>query len=108
LDKETIDLDNTAEVSINELSATIPETAPRFTFYNYNGSLGKTINITHIVAFAHHIILVFIYTCPSGSKIRERMLYSSSKANVITAAENDASIKISKKVDQLLESLAYG
>lgn len=40
-------------------------------------------------------IIVFIYTCPSSSKIRERMLYSSSKANVITAA----SIKVIKKVD---------
>lgn len=43
-------------------------------------------------------MLVFIYTCPSGSKIRERMLYSSSKANVILEAENEASIKVIKKV----------
>lgn len=47
----------------------------------------------------HYILcLVFIYTCPSNSKIRERMLYSSSKANVINAAENEVSLKVIKKV----------
>jgi hypothetical protein len=44
------------------------------------------------------LYLVFIYTCPSSSKIRERMLYSSSKAGVITAAENEASVTVIKKV----------
>lgn len=53
---------------------------------------------SYLLIILYYIIIVFIYTCPSGSKIRERMLYSSSKANVITAAENDASIKVVKKV----------
>lgn len=46
-------------------------------------------------------VQVFIYTCPSSSKIRERMLYSSSKANVVTAAENDAGVKVTKKVSYI-------
>lgn len=85
LDNEKIDLDNTADVSINDLKNTITENAPRFTFYIYeNGSKES---------------LVFIYTCPSDSKIRERMLYSSSKANVINAAESEASVKVIKKFE---------
>ncbi|KAG2215986.1 hypothetical protein INT46_007046 [Mucor plumbeus] len=85
LDNEKIDLDNATQVSINELSKTISEDAPRFTFYIYQHGSNES--------------LVFIYTCPSSSKIRERMLYSSSKANVITAAENEASIQIIKKFE---------
>lgn len=46
MDNEKIDLDNATQVSINELSKTISENAPRFTFYIYqhgsNESLGKT------------------------------------------------------------------
>lgn len=42
MDKETIDLDNAAQITIHELSKTISETSPRFTFYDYDGSLGKT------------------------------------------------------------------
>ncbi|KAL9548329.1 hypothetical protein MBANPS3_005735 [Mucor bainieri] len=85
LDNEKIDLDNATQVSIQELSKTISATAPRFTFYIYQHGSSES--------------LVFIYTCPSSSKIRERMLYSSSKANVITAAENEASIEIVKKFE---------
>ncbi|KAI8095740.1 hypothetical protein BDF21DRAFT_374090 [Thamnidium elegans] len=86
LNNETIDLDKCADVTINELRNTITENAPRFTFYIYSSSAGKES-------------LVFIYTCPSGSKIRERMLYSSSKANVILEAENEASVKVIKKFE---------
>ncbi|RCI02509.1 Twinfilin-1, partial [Rhizopus stolonifer] len=79
LENEKIDLDNQDQVSIDQLCKAIRQDAPRFTFYVYeNGSTES---------------LVFVYTCPSTSKIRERMLYSSSKANVITAAENEVSLK---------------
>ncbi|KAG2202383.1 hypothetical protein INT47_008854 [Mucor saturninus] len=87
LDNEKIDLDKTAQVSTNELKSTITDNAPRFTFYLYKSSASEKES------------LVFIYTCPSSSKIRERMLYSSSKAGVITAAEGEASIKIVKKFE---------
>lgn len=40
---------------------------------------------------------MFIYTCPSDSSIKERMLYASSRANVIGTAD-DQGLKISKKV----------
>ncbi|CAO3698797.1 unnamed protein product [Rhizopus stolonifer] len=85
LDNEKVDTDGVNNVSIKELQKTISENAPRFTFYIFDDGSKES--------------LVFIYTCPSSSKIRERMLYSSSKSNVITAAENDASIQIVKKFE---------
>lgn len=86
LDNEKIDLDSTADVPIDELKNTISKNAPRFTFYIYQSNGANES-------------LVFIYTCPSNSKIRERMLYSSSKANVINAAENEVSLKVVKKFE---------
>lgn len=85
LDKEKIDLDNATQVGINELNKTISENAPRFTFYVYDNGSKES--------------LVFIYTCPSNSKIRERMLYSSSKANVIAGAESEVSLQVVKKFE---------
>lgn len=42
--------------------------------------------------------IVFIYTCPTSSKIREKMLYASCRSSVVAAAENDAALNINKKV----------
>ncbi|KAI8376701.1 hypothetical protein EDC96DRAFT_282352 [Choanephora cucurbitarum] len=81
LENEKIDLDSSTKITVEELAKTIKQDAPRFTFFMYDENL------------------VFIYTCPSTSKIRERMLYSSSKANVITAAETEVSLKVAKKLE---------
>ena len=42
--------------------------------------------------------VVFIYTCPSTSKIKERMVYASSRSSIISMAEQ-AGLKIAKKVE---------
>ncbi|CDH48714.1 ptk9 protein tyrosine kinase 9 [Lichtheimia corymbifera JMRC:FSU:9682] len=85
LEKETIELDKAANVPANQVHSTLAADAPRFTFYllEHNGTES----------------LVFIYTCPSSSKIRERMLYSSSKANVINAADSQLDLKVVKKLE---------
>ncbi|CEG69724.1 hypothetical protein RMATCC62417_05749 [Rhizopus microsporus] len=85
LNSEKVDLDTVANVTVNDLQKTISSNAPRFTFYIFDDGSKES--------------LVFIYTCPSTSKIRERMLYSSSKSNVITAAENEASVQVVKKFE---------
>jgi twinfilin-like protein len=43
--------------------------------------------------------IIFIYTCPSGSKIKERMVYASSRLGVVGVAEKEANLKISKKLE---------
>ncbi|KAI9270623.1 hypothetical protein BDA99DRAFT_596203 [Phascolomyces articulosus] len=85
LEKETIELDTASDVPINAVHSKIPENAPRFTFYT--------------LTCDNDNVVLFIYTCPSTSKIRERMLYSSSKANVIANAESELSLQVTKKLE---------
>ena len=43
--------------------------------------------------------ILFIYTCPSGSKIKERMIYSTSKNWMKTVAERDAGIVVARSLE---------
>ncbi|CAO3624433.1 unnamed protein product [Cunninghamella blakesleeana] len=89
LNNETIDLDEALQLEVDELKNKINKNAPRFLFYSLEHEHhGETTEA-----------IVFIYTCPSTSKIRERMLYSTSKANVITGASNEANITVLKKYE---------
>ncbi|KAJ5506745.1 Actin-binding cofilin/tropomyosin type [Penicillium expansum] len=58
---------------------------PRYSFYHYPGS----------------DVIIFVYTCPTGSSIKERMVHASSRRNAIAAAEQEG-LKIEKKIE------AYG
>jgi hypothetical protein len=42
--------------------------------------------------------ILFIYTCPSSSPVRHRMLYSSALRGVMKDAEDKSGIKVEKKV----------
>ncbi|KAI8142200.1 hypothetical protein BJV82DRAFT_615934 [Fennellomyces sp. T-0311] len=86
LEKEIIEVDSSSDVAISAVHSTISSNAPRFTFYTLECDGSD--------------VLLFIYTCPSSSKIRERMLYSSSKASVSNNAESQVGLKITKKVKQ--------
>ncbi|KAF9155901.1 hypothetical protein BG015_008150 [Linnemannia schmuckeri] len=88
-ENETIDLVSEAKLGANEVHKNIDEEAPRFTFYAYEHTHNGTA----------HDSLVFMYTCPSKSKIRERMLYSSCRAGVLQAAKDDAGLNVDKKLE---------
>lgn len=70
-----------SSVDPDSVGSHVSTSSPRYAFYHYPES----------------DVVIFIYTCPSGSSIKERMLYASSRANVIITAENQG-LKISKKV----------
>lgn len=70
-----------SDVEASAVEKHISPSSPRYTFYHYPGSEA----------------VFFIYTCPSGSSIKERMLYASSRSNVIGIAEEQG-LRISKKV----------
>ncbi|KAL1925027.1 uncharacterized protein VTP21DRAFT_4681 [Calcarisporiella thermophila] len=86
---ETIQLDSTAQIDLsadeNALANAISAESPRYSIF----------------AFAHQgeEAFVFAYTCPSKSKIRERMLYSSCKACVLQALEAEAGLRVSLKLE---------
>ncbi|RMJ25671.1 Actin monomer binding protein [Aspergillus sp. HF37] len=69
-------------VDPDSVATHVSPSSPRYTFYHYPESDA----------------VMFIYTCPSNSSIKERMLYASSRANVIGTAE-DQGLKISKKIE---------
>lgn len=86
---ETIEL---AEIGLTDpegLSSAISATEPRYTFFRY----------THHLVGAEQSPVVFIYTCPSGSKIRERMVYASTKQGFLTAVSSSFGIEIVKKLE---------
>lgn len=70
------------------LATSISDTEPRFSFFKY----------AHKIDGSDQTPLIFIYTCPPGSKIKERMVYASSKAGVIRAAEDELGFEFAKKV----------
>lgn len=85
---ETIHVDSVSSgVSPSSLSSTISSTEPRYSFYRYahaDSSAGSAI--------------IFIYTCPTSSKIKERMIYASSRNSASNLAERAVGLTLAKKV----------
>ena len=77
-----------------ELSGHISSTDPRFSLYRYRFPSAQAVQQTGNGNSA----IIFIYTCPSSSKIKERMVYASSRARIVQYAEQDAGLKIAKRV----------
>ncbi|KAF9963142.1 Twinfilin-1, partial [Modicella reniformis] len=88
-ENERIDLASETKITIEELITKIDKGSPRFNFFAYEHSHNGTT----------HDSLVFIYTCPGKSKIRERMLYASSKGGVLEAAKSEAGLDVDKKLE---------
>lgn len=87
--KQTVDVrtekillaDSQSGVEANSVATHISSSSPRYSFYHYPGS----------------DVIIFVYTCPTGSSIKERMVHASSRRNAIAAAEQEG-LKIEKKV----------
>lgn len=86
---ETMELADSSNVPVGSLSTTISSTEPRYSFYRFTHTHGGTETSP----------MLFIYTCPSGSKIRERMLYAASSRSAVQVAEAEAGIKVDKKIE---------
>ncbi|KAI9375624.1 hypothetical protein BJX61DRAFT_531458 [Aspergillus egyptiacus] len=69
-------------VDAESVQTHISSSSPRYTFYHYPDSDA----------------VIFIYTCPSGSSIKERMLYASSRMYALQLAEEQG-LKVSKKIE---------
>jgi twinfilin-like protein len=81
---ETLQLVSSSSASPSTLSTIIDAAEPQFSFYRHDDA-GSSI--------------VFISTCPSGAKIKERMLYAASRGNVINLAQSQGGLKISKRIE---------
>ncbi|KAJ5800336.1 uncharacterized protein N7518_002404 [Penicillium psychrosexuale] len=71
-----------SDVEAHSVATHISSSSPRYSFYHYPGS----------------DVVIFVYTCPTGSSIKERMLHASSRRNAIAVAEQEG-LKIEKKIE---------
>jgi len=81
---ETLRLASVSSSSPSSLASDIDASEPRFSFYRHSDSESS---------------VVFVSTCPSKAKIKERMLYAASRSNVITLAQNEGGLKVAKRIE---------
>jgi twinfilin-like protein len=75
-------------VAPGQLTGHFSTQEPRYGFYKHSFSSAEGAQSA----------VIFIYTCPSPTKVRDRMIYASSRRSAEMIAERDAGITISKKV----------
>ena len=81
---ETLHLDSTvSNVAPADVHTKISSSEPRYSFYNYPGQDG----------------VIFMYSCPTQSKIKDRMVYAASRAGVLGVAEQNAALTVAKKLE---------
>lgn len=83
---ETIVLDSTTDTSAAGLASAISSSEPRYSFYRHTNDA-----------------VLFIYTCPTTSKIKERMIYATSERSLRNLATSEAQLEITKKVSKTLK-----
>ncbi|KIJ22805.1 hypothetical protein M422DRAFT_786342 [Sphaerobolus stellatus SS14] len=81
---ETLQLASDVQCGVNELAASIPSDSPAYALFSWSHDNQRDI--------------VFIYSCPSSSPIRNRMIYSSSLASVVVGVKA-LGLSITKKVE---------
>lgn len=81
---ETLCLVSSSTATPSTLASAIDAREPRYSFYRHDDP-GASI--------------VFISTCPSAAKIKERMLYAASRGNVVSLAQNEGGLKVAKKLE---------
>jgi len=87
--RETIELAGTSSTEAHGLASSISDSEPRYSFYRYS----------HDFQGEQQAPVVFIYTCPTGSKVKERMIYASSSRGIVAAAETKAGLEITKRLE---------
>jgi len=75
----------TSGVEPGDVAGHIDKSDPRYTFYGSKDSSGD-------------VAVVFIYTCPSSSKIRDRMVYASSRRSAEALFSKSSGKSLAKKV----------
>ncbi|KAL7270435.1 Twinfilin-1 [Rhizina undulata] len=88
-EKETIELAGASSSAVGDFTKVIPDDAPRYSFFVFH----------HDHEGNQESPLVFIYTCPSQSKIKERMLYASCRSSIVETAVKDVGLTINKKLE---------
>lgn len=85
LSRETLVLAGTEADGLQpaQLASVIAKNEPRYSFYRHGGD-GATL---------------FVYTCPSASSIKQRMLYASSRASTVSTLAPEHGLTIKGKLE---------
>ncbi|EOD51557.1 putative actin monomer binding protein [Neofusicoccum parvum UCRNP2] len=84
--KETFRLVSSTTASAADLAGAIAADEPRYSFYRHAAPDGSQP-------------ILFIYTCPPTSKVKERMVYAASRGFAVLLAEKEAGIPIAKRLE---------
>lgn len=85
---ESIELVSTSNTEASGLASEISTAEPRYSLYRYTNGLEGS----------ERSPLLFIYTCPDGQKVRDRMMYAGFKNGFLTALKNEHGLEVVKKV----------
>uniref|UniRef100_A0A3Q3IHB6 Twinfilin n=1 Tax=Monopterus albus TaxID=43700 RepID=A0A3Q3IHB6_MONAL len=103
VEKEIIELANCSPTETRDLPRRVPKDTPRYHFFLYK----------HCHEGDYLESVVFIYSMPGYScSIKERMLYSSCKSQLLEEVEKDYHLEVAKKLeidngDELTEEFLY-
>ncbi|PPJ56748.1 hypothetical protein CBER1_08684 [Cercospora berteroae] len=90
LPDETLTLDSSNDnVEPSQVAGLLSTNEPRYSFYSHPSTQAADGKPT----------ILFVYTCPTASKIKERMVYSTGKSWTRTVAERDAGITVTKSLE---------
>lgn len=81
---ETLTLVSSTTVTPSSIASAIDAKEPRYAFYRHDDAASS---------------IVFVSTCPSGAKIRERMIYAASRGNVVNLAQSEGGLKVVKRLE---------
>ncbi|KAF8609999.1 actin depolymerizing protein [Ceratobasidium sp. AG-I] len=84
---ETFVLKDTKDVSLDDLPGALPESEPAYSFYSWAQDDNTPPHT------------IFTYTCPSGSPIKYRMLYSSGVASFVHDVKAELGITVAKRLE---------
>lgn len=90
VDKEEINLEKACDIEVSELASQVPTDKPRYHFFLFKH--------THEGDYLE--LIVFIYSMPGYScSVKERMLYSSCKATLLSGCEDVLKMEICKRLE---------
>jgi twinfilin-like protein len=75
-------------VSAADLASHIDSSEPRYSYFK----------LKHSALEGQQSAVLFIYTCPTPTKVRDRMIYASSRRSAEVLAETEAGVPLAKKV----------
>ncbi|RPA78899.1 actin depolymerizing protein [Ascobolus immersus RN42] len=89
VEQETIHLASASSTDVSGLADAISKEEPRYSVFRY----------THEHNGSEESPAVFLYTCPTASKVKVRMIYATSRGHVAQTIEKEFGVKLAKTLE---------